>query len=282
MILLIVPLFLILMILVIFYVFDLHLSIKSTSKSVDSNLDSQKDQDSSSSSSLIGDLSDTNIFSDLISDSETGVSPDVTPLTDILTDVSGVTENDLLDESTIPNTSSGYNIDDITALLNQVAVNTNVGVNVSDPSGTDATSQQEITARVSVLENAINNYLNSHTHDVSKLNNIYKKGDDIKLCDFSGARTPMCDDEESCAIMCSNDPNCAGWVYDISDSYRYTCDNDLVIAEGLKTISGGCVNIIGTCDDSLTAGEWITFGKEDLRSHTYITTDPPPAMTDLS
>ena len=282
MILLIVPLFLILMILVIFYVFDLHLSIKSTSKTV-SNADSQKDLDPSSSSSLsslIDDLSGANIFSDVPNEFETDVNTDLsTP--DVSSDVSGVNEvtdstyNDLLDDSTTPPvTSSGYNMEDITTMLNQVAVNTNVGVNMSDPSGVDATTQQDITTRVSELENIINTYLNSHTHNISNKNNIYSQADNIKLCDLSA--NPQCDSYESCAIMCSDDPNCAGWVHDISNAYRYTCNIDDVY---VQTISGGCGGLgltSGTnCNDSLSSGEWASVAKEDWKSHTYGTTDPP-------
>lgn len=224
---LIVPLFLVLMILLIFYIFDLQLSIKSTSNSVDNNELSTD----SSSSSWTDNLPGSGYFSEL------GDNSDVSGVTnDDTTDVSNVTwDGDaMLDASGTTEEIPSYDRDDVIAMLNSIAVNTNVGVVVtdSDPSGSETDpSGTDLSTRVSDLEYVINTYLQSHSHDLFKLNDIYSEvTDDKKLCEIDPSN--LCTDYNSCAYKCSNiDFNCAGWVYDLSNAYASTCNISNVLGD---------------------------------------------------
>lgn len=245
---LIVPLFLVLMILLIFYIFDLQLSIKSTSNSVDTNEDSTD----SSSSSWTDNLPGSGYFSEL------GDNSDVSGVTnDDTTDVSNVIwDGDaMLDASGTTEEIPSYDRDDVIAMLNSIAVNTNVGVTITDtdpsgsetdpsgtqtdPSGTQTDpSGTDLASRVSYLEYLINNFiapkLGGHKHIIPKFNKIFSEiSDDTKLCDYDPSG--QCDNFYDCAYKCSADDDCAGWIYDLSNAYISTCKSYNV---NVKNISG--------------------------------------------
>ena len=127
-----IPLFLVLMILLIFYIFDLHLSIKSRSNTVSDLATNNND----SESSWMDDLPGASYFSEVTSDTN---AADVTDSSST-PDASGATwdMNTPLDASGTAEEIASYDRDDVIAMLNSIAVNTNVGVVISDtdPSGT--------------------------------------------------------------------------------------------------------------------------------------------------
>ena len=224
---LIVPLFLVLMILLIFYIFDLQLWIKTTSNSIDNNEVSTD----SSSPSWTDNLPGAGYFSEL------GDNSDVSGVTNNdTTDVSNVTwDGDaMLDASGTTEEIPSYDPDDVIAMLNSIAVDTNVDITISetdpsgtetDPSGTETDpSATDLSTRVSDLEYVINTFLQRHSHDLFKLNDIYSEvTNDKKLCNIDLSN--LCGDYNSCAFKCSNiGSNCAGWVYDLSNAYISTCD----------------------------------------------------------
>ena len=264
---LIVPLFLLLMILMIFYIFDLHLSIKSTSSSTTTNFDVNDDN---KPSSWTDNLPGANLFSDIT---------DITDVSGVsgVSDVSGVndmTQDNATDISAVANEVevAGYDRDDVIAMLNNIAVNTNVGVVISDISDTDTVTDTDtsetsglstLRTRVNDLEYVINNFIKDHSHNLVNFNNIYSEETaDVKLCDPSSVTA--CGDYESCALMCSNDDDCAGWVYDLSDSYRSICNSSQV-------------NVLSIPD--ISSGLWKSVQKQGDRSYNYGSTLP---MLDFS
>lgn len=221
---LIVPLFLVLMILLIFYIYDLHLSIKTGSNSVDNNVSTEDSQTSSWTDNLLGELS--------YETDSSGVS-DVSAVTwdsDAMLDLSGTSEE-----------IASYDRDDVIAMLNSIAVNTNVGVTITDtdpsgtetdPSGTDP-SGTDLSTRVSDLEYLITNFVAGHLHEVPRFNKIYSEiSADTKLCDYDPSG--QCNDYEDCAFKCNADDECAGWVYDLSNAYTSTCKSYNVSVENIS------------------------------------------------
>ena len=229
MILLIVPLLLILMILVIFYVYDLHLSIKSSSKTIDSLFPSDDSLLNDNDYLLYddADLSGVDPYDFLQSTSTNERNPPYEE--DLLTDDE---EDDvsIVDESDKYIGAGDININpEITT-----AVTPDVTADVIEPSGTDI--------RISYLESVIADYLSasgertslaSHNHGISLSNKIYQSLTNTKLCDFSANH--VCDNDMLCAIQCNESDNCSGWVNDISNGLYSTCEGDT----SLKT-TGGC------------------------------------------
>ena len=245
---LIIPLFLVLIILLIFYIFDLQLSIKTTSNNSDLTTNNND-----SESSWMNDLPGANYFSELTSDTN---AADVTDSSST-PDVSGATwdMNTPLDASGTTEEIASYDRDDVIAMLNSIAVNTNVGVTITDtdpsgsetdpsgtqtdPSGTQTDpSGTDLASRVSYLEYLINNFiapkLGGHKHIIPKFNKIFSEiSDDTKLCDYDPSG--QCDNFYDCAYKCSADDDCAGWIYDLSNAYISTCKSYNV---NVKNISG--------------------------------------------
>ena len=241
-----IPLFLVLMILLIFYIFDLHLSIKSRSNTVDNSHLTTNNNDSESS--WMDDLPGASYFSEVTSDTN---AADVTDSSST-PDASGATwdMNTPLDASGTAEEIASYDRDDVIAMLNSIAVNTNVGVVISDtdPSGTqtdtsgaqtDTSGAQtdpsgtDLASRVSYLESVISNFVSSHQHELPRFNKIYSEiSDDTKLCDYDPSG--QCNDYEDCAFKCSADDDCAGWVYDLSNAYSSTCKSYNVNVENIS------------------------------------------------
>jgi hypothetical protein len=232
-----IPLFLVLMILLIFYIFDLHLSIKSRSNTVSDLATNNND----SESSWMDDLPGASYFSEVTSDTN---AADVTDSSST-PDASGATwdMNTPLDASGTAEEIASYDRDDVIAMLNSIAVNTNVGVVISDtdPSGTqtDTSGAQtdpsgtDLASRVSYLESVISNFVSSHQHELPRFNKIYSEiSDDTKLCDYDPSG--QCNDYEDCAFKCSADDDCAGWVYDLSNAYSSTCKSYNVNVENIS------------------------------------------------
>ena len=137
---LIVPLFLVLMILLIFYIYDLHLSIKTGSNSVDNNVSTEDSQTSSWTDNLLGELS--------YETDSSGVS-DVSAVTwdsDAMLDLSGTSEE-----------IASYDRDDVIAMLNSIAVNTNVGVTITDTD--QQTPRQDPSAPRPILRTPISQHV---------------------------------------------------------------------------------------------------------------------------
>ena len=234
---LIIPLFLVLIILLIFYIFDLQLSIKTTSNNSDLTTNNND-----SESSWMNDLPGANYFSELTSDTN---AADVTDSSST-PDASGATwdMNTPLDASGTTEEIASYDRDDVIAMLNSIAVNTNVGVTITDtdpsgsetdPSGTQTDpSGTDLASRVSYLEYLINNFVAGHKHNLPiKFNKIFSEiSDDTKLCDYDPSG--QCDTYIDCAYKCSIDDDCAGWVYDLSNAYISTCKSYNVKVENIS------------------------------------------------
>ncbi len=223
MILLIVPLLLILMILVIFYVYDLHLSIKSSSKTIDSLFPSDDSLLNDNDYLLYddADLSGVDPYDFLQSTSTNERNPPYEE--DLLTD-DEEDEVSIVDESDKYIGAGDININpEITT-----DVTADVTADVIEPSGTDI--------RISYLESVIADYLSAsgertslatHNHGISLSNRIYQSLTNTKLCDFSANH--VCDNDMSCAIQCNESDNCSGWVNDISNGQYSTCEGDTML-----------------------------------------------------
>ena len=216
--LLIVPVFLVLLILLIFYIFDLHLSIKTTSNIGETNNDSlATENDTSEETSEETD--------DELVDTSTGFGTDISGFD--INDISGINIDDL----------SQFSRDDLMAIVTTM-VNTEVNIN---PTESEITEPEE---PISDLEEIIRNFKNSyndHSHSINRDSSgirlpLFSRGSrfkNIAAC-YSLARdegnaagmpdtaqecaTNNVNDWEKCSEACINNPGCWAFVtYDPGD-----------------------------------------------------------------
>ena len=216
--LLIVPVFLVLLILLIFYIFDLHLSIKTTSNIGETNNDSlATENDTSEETSEETD--------DELVDTSTGFGTDISGFD--INDISGINIDDL----------SQFSRDDLMAIVTTM-VNTEVNIN---PTESEITEPEE---PISDLEEIIRNFKNSyndHSHSINRDSSgirlpLFSRGyrfSNIAACyapaDDEGNAAGMpptaqvcatnnVNDWEKCSEACINNPGCWAFVtYDPGD-----------------------------------------------------------------
>mgnify|MGYP001226331521 CR=1 FL=1 len=252
--LLIVPLFLVLLILIIFYIFDLHLSIKTTSKLTD-------DKDS-----ILGPQVSTswmNYLSGVTPDISDNILSDVTPDTPItipeFSDSTQESEPDVSGSLSGETPLQNYNRDEMLSLI-QNMISTNVTLNDvdgiygndtndsgnngsgNDDSGNNGSGNDDsgnngngndTDDRITELEALITNFITDYSNNnMSPIINIPDKTVNIfsdpsmnfMLCNKP---TPIdgrnCDTWEGCAEKCSANDDCIGWVNDTSENTMFTC-----------------------------------------------------------
>jgi len=210
--LLIVPVFLVLLILLIFYIFDLHLSIKTTSNIGETNNDSlATENDTSEETSEETD--------DELVDTSTGFGTDISGFD--INDISGINIDDL----------SQFSRDDLMAIVTTM-VNTEVNIN---PTESEITEPEE---PISDLEEIIRNFKNSyndHSHSINRDSSgirlpLFSRGSrfsNIAACYEPGVNegnpagmpsnaiecaTNNVNDWEKCSEACINNPGCWAFV----------------------------------------------------------------------